>query len=234
MKIFRTVRNVLIKEGNLKKYLLYAVGEILLVMFGILLALQVSSWNSQRLKDRAATVTYTNIMRQINDDKSAILGNIDYNNRYMAEYEFAIEIIENNDRKNIDTLGYIALDLTKYSDVNRNSNIYQTLLNSGELSLLSNHEIIEELQQLEETYSYMNRMERIHLDVILTAVAQELHSVMKYSDRSVQKPEAIFGYKFQNYFVTMIGIMQEKDQVYARAVQQIDAITTLIEEEIRD
>ncbi|MEO9483702.1 MAG: hypothetical protein ABJG47_09665 [Ekhidna sp.] len=232
MKIFRKVRNALIKEGKLKKYLLYAVGEISLVMIGILLAFQVNDWNMQRLKNKAARVTYANIMRQINEDKSLILGNIEYNNRYMTEYLFAIEIIENNDRKNIDTLGYAALNLTKYSDVNRNSNIYQTLLNSGELSLLSNDEIIEGIQRLEETYSYMNRMEKIHLDVILMSVAKELHSVMKYSDRTVQKPEAIYGYAFQNYFITMVNLMKEKEQVYVRAIREIDMITMQIEEEL--
>ena len=34
--------------GNTRKYLLYAIGEILLVMIGILLALQVNNWNEER------------------------------------------------------------------------------------------------------------------------------------------------------------------------------------------
>jgi hypothetical protein len=40
----------MIHEGKFKKYLAYAIGEILLVMIGILLAFQVNSWNTQRLK----------------------------------------------------------------------------------------------------------------------------------------------------------------------------------------
>jgi hypothetical protein len=42
MKLFRKIRQVLIQDGNIKKYLLYAIGEILLVMVGILLAFQVN------------------------------------------------------------------------------------------------------------------------------------------------------------------------------------------------
>ena len=169
MKIFRKIRLSLIKEGSFSKYLTYAVGEIFLVMIGILLAFQVNSWNTQQIKNsEAEKISYANIKRQINDDKNVIIGNVHIIiPLYLKQYEFATDIIEENDRNQIDTLGYIALNLTKYSDVNRNSNIYQTLVNSGELRLLTNTEVIERLQRLEETYSYMNRMERIHLDVIL-------------------------------------------------------------------
>ena len=45
MKIFRNLRHKLLHEGRFSKYLLYAIGEILLVMIGILLAFQVDNWN---------------------------------------------------------------------------------------------------------------------------------------------------------------------------------------------
>ena len=44
----------MLQKGNLKRYLVYALGEILLVMIGILLALQVNNWNEEgkaRLKE---------------------------------------------------------------------------------------------------------------------------------------------------------------------------------------
>jgi hypothetical protein len=45
LKFFRTIRKKLIEEYNVRKYLLYAIGEILLVVIGILIALQVNNWN---------------------------------------------------------------------------------------------------------------------------------------------------------------------------------------------
>jgi len=232
MKIFRKIRQPLIDEGKLRKYLLYAVGEILLVMIGILLAFQVSSWNSQRLKNNAARLTYTNIKRQINDDKDLIQGNIDYNNLYFEQFEFAKEIIENNDRSQIDTLGFIATKLFKYSDFNRNSNIYEALVNSGDLSLIMNKEIIVRLHDLEENYTYINRMEQIHFDFILSSVVTDLTTIMKFSDRTVQNPDQLFGFEFQNRFVIMIMISIEKDEIYNRAIGEIDAITELIDQEL--
>ncbi|MFN1835231.1 hypothetical protein AB2B38_008215 [Balneola sp. MJW-20] len=46
--LFRRIREKLIASGSVTKYLLYAVGEILLVVVGILIALQVNNWNEER------------------------------------------------------------------------------------------------------------------------------------------------------------------------------------------
>ena len=48
IKFFRKIRKQLLTENKFSKYLIYAMGEILLVMIGILLAFQVNSWNDQR------------------------------------------------------------------------------------------------------------------------------------------------------------------------------------------
>ena len=54
-RFFRTLRQRLITENKFSKYLLYAIGEILLVVIGILIALQVDNWNEERKKQREIT-----------------------------------------------------------------------------------------------------------------------------------------------------------------------------------
>jgi hypothetical protein len=49
IKFFRKIRYDLMEKNKTRKYLKYAIGEIILVMVGILLALQVNNWNQQRI-----------------------------------------------------------------------------------------------------------------------------------------------------------------------------------------
>ena len=51
IKFFRKIRQKLLTENKFSKYLLYAIGEIILVVIGILIALQINNWNENR-KDR--------------------------------------------------------------------------------------------------------------------------------------------------------------------------------------
>ncbi|MAM29148.1 MAG: hypothetical protein CMC13_09000 [Flavobacteriaceae bacterium] len=51
IKLFRHIRQRLIADNRFSKYLLYAIGEIILVVIGILIALQINNLNEQRKQD---------------------------------------------------------------------------------------------------------------------------------------------------------------------------------------
>lgn len=73
LKFFRSIRKSLLSEGKTTKYFKYAIGEILLVVIGILIALQINNWN-QNKQDRAQEQQilsqllkeYTNNLNQLN------------------------------------------------------------------------------------------------------------------------------------------------------------------------
>ena len=48
IKLFKKIRQTMIKENKTSKYLLYAIGEIILVVIGILIALGINNWNENR------------------------------------------------------------------------------------------------------------------------------------------------------------------------------------------
>lgn len=51
IKFFRKIRLRLIDEGSFKRYILYAIGEIILVVIGILIAVQLNNWNQERIRN---------------------------------------------------------------------------------------------------------------------------------------------------------------------------------------
>lgn len=65
MKIFRKIRQNFLDEGKTNKYLKYAVGEILLVVLGILIALQVNNWNQKRISHNAEKKLYIKILSDL-------------------------------------------------------------------------------------------------------------------------------------------------------------------------
>ena len=48
IKLFRNIRQNLLAEGKTSRYLKYAIGEIILVVIGILIALSINNWNENR------------------------------------------------------------------------------------------------------------------------------------------------------------------------------------------
>ena len=47
IKYFRKIRQKLLSENKFSKYLIYAIGEILLAVIGILIALRINNWNKE-------------------------------------------------------------------------------------------------------------------------------------------------------------------------------------------
>ncbi|MFC3879777.1 DUF6090 family protein [Algoriphagus namhaensis] len=70
---FRKIRQKLLKANTITRYIAYALGEILLVVIGILIALQVNNWNEDRKAEIAQKELLTNFMVDLMAD-SVLLG----------------------------------------------------------------------------------------------------------------------------------------------------------------
>ncbi|NOR33836.1 MAG: hypothetical protein GQ579_04055, partial [Bacteroidales bacterium] len=155
-EIFLKLRIKEMLEGKMKRYLIFGIVEVFLVVTGILIALSINNWDNKNSQRTDELKIYENTSNRILEDKKELQGVIDYNKRLYMQFQFANQIISENDRSKLDTLIRIAPELFSYSDFNRSSNVYQNLINSGELKLLNNTTIITLLQDLEEAYIYLN------------------------------------------------------------------------------
>src|SRR5210317_2143230 len=73
IKFFRHIRQNLIMENKTSRYFKYAIGEIVLVMIGILLALQINNWN----ENRKNKIQLQSIFSAIEDDLKMDINDID-------------------------------------------------------------------------------------------------------------------------------------------------------------
>jgi hypothetical protein len=64
-KFFKRVRQQLLSENRISKYLLYATGEIVLVVIGILIALQVNNWNEGRKLEMRNTENLASLSQEL-------------------------------------------------------------------------------------------------------------------------------------------------------------------------
>ena len=231
IKFFQKIRQDLLNKGETGKYLKYAIGEIVLVVIGILIALSINNWNDGQSKRNAELNFYKNKKQQLLDDANNIASELKYNTRFVNQFRNAIQIIETNDRSKKDSLGKITVNLIGYSDFDGQSNIYETMVNSGDVKLLKNTDIIERLRRLEETYFYLNRMEAIHLDAVMLVIPEVIQTVQLTTGK-VENEDYLFGSKFQNLFVITLRLMDEKDEVYNRAIKEIESIVQRIDDEI--
>ncbi len=72
INFFRKIRHTFLSENKFSKYLLYAIGEIALVMIGILLALQVNNWNTQRIQKNEISAKYEHILEELQFSKMVV------------------------------------------------------------------------------------------------------------------------------------------------------------------
>ncbi|MFH4967310.1 DUF6090 family protein [Gaetbulibacter sp. M240] len=71
IKFFRKIRQKMLTENKFNKYLLYAIGEIILVVIGILIALQINNWNEQRKVNTKEYLILNEFLNSINKDLKA-------------------------------------------------------------------------------------------------------------------------------------------------------------------
>ena len=72
IKLFRKIRQDLLSEGKTAKYLLYAIGEIVLIVIGILIALSINNWNQSLKQNIAENEFLQGIKTDLKKDKEYI------------------------------------------------------------------------------------------------------------------------------------------------------------------
>ena len=141
-KFFRRIRQNLLMENKTGKYFKYAIGEIILVMVGILLALQVSNWNNYRIDRISERKILDNIHRDFvaNKVKFDSLKVLNYRTMTALDSMVTLFPIIGRDSTKIRAFwGYHKL--IKGITFNAYSSTVESVISSNSLELIENDEL---------------------------------------------------------------------------------------------
>jgi hypothetical protein len=148
IKFFRKIRQNLLSEGKTGKYLKYALGEILLVVIGIVIALQIGDWNENRKRKDWGIAQEDALKTELINDLEALKSDIKYLERELKINRSHSKRLSAEDAT-VDTL--VKIMRYEFSPVlNGQIEIDQTTFNSlkssAKIDLLGN-ELSEKLQK---------------------------------------------------------------------------------------
>ena len=140
IKFFRKVRQRLLSEGRFSKYLIYAIGEIILVVIGILIALQINNWNQNRLNEDLESLYYKRLLADVKEEQLIIESTINYSKQVSAHAKEAIAVFENSSKANPNPIQNV-IDMyqaSQFSDSYSASSTFKELIASGQINLIQN------------------------------------------------------------------------------------------------
>ncbi len=112
LTFLRKIRKSLISSGDSRKYILYAIGEILLVMIGILLAMQVNNWNESRKTGKEDLIFLENLKNELAIDTAVLKTRRSYYLGVNDALKESLEIFEKQSSISPDDQRVIAFSLT--------------------------------------------------------------------------------------------------------------------------
>jgi len=146
IKFFRKIRQNLLSEGKTGKYLKYAIGEIVLVVIGILIALQINNWNESNKRKDLEIQTLYNLRESLNKDSK----NIERALSFYANFKISVDLILNHMKADLpyqDSLKYHFGNTNNFWLMTINQSVFETL-KSNDLNLISDDSLRQNIVDL--------------------------------------------------------------------------------------
>ena len=147
-------------ENKTRKYFKYAIGEIVLVVIGILIALQINTWNEQLKKSKLKNEYVASLVNDLTKDTIQLNSRLSLNKQMIKDLALIKDDITNGNIKTIE--GFITLFTSiKGSGVRLintyNTNSFNLLISSGNIDLLN--------KQLREDIMELNRLQKFQKEI---------------------------------------------------------------------
>lgn len=138
IKFYRKIRKKLIEQSKVRNYFFYAIGEIFLVVIGILIALQINTWNEQRMKNKELELL-VRLKDELQNNLDVLNRSIAINNKVTKACVHLTQIIRSNsigsDPELIDDL---LVRIGTFNSFDAQTGVSSEIVNSGKLTILKN------------------------------------------------------------------------------------------------
>ena len=142
IKFFRRIRKRLLTENKFSKYILYAIGEIVLVVIGILIALSINNWNERKKNTNLEKEILQDLLSELEVNQQKLIKAREEHFQVFEKTSLLVELIEPMAQSVNDSLfnAYMGVMIwpVKYID---SKSIISTLVSSGSISLIASKEI---------------------------------------------------------------------------------------------
>ncbi|WP_242083053.1 DUF6090 family protein [Aestuariivivens sediminis] len=204
IKFFRHIRKQLLSESKFSKYIIYALGEIILVVVGILIALGVSNWNENRKERYRAHSVLEHLSNEIKQDS------VYFNNVYQAEkniYLRGAEVLFNEHVKDEITEEYdsiigMSFRLACFTPgIKALKNAYEELTASNLLTHINSEDLKKNLKayygQIDFLNSYSDQSQPLSNDLIMELA--QYYEIIPESKETLKELSDFSG-AIENYF----------------------------------
>ena len=156
IRIFKKNKKKFIFSRKIRNYLAYSIGEIILVVIGILIAVYINNWDLNQLKQDNGVKALKIVKRDLQTEKYVLES---FKKRYSYTRKYLIDILYNHKTDNLDSLKF---HFGPYVHYKMNSE-YISLKSSGKLNLISNSKLRSKLVNFYEVYySIYKELEEEH------------------------------------------------------------------------
>lgn len=153
-KFFNNIRKALLNEGKTSKYLKYAIGEIVLVVIGILIALSINNWNEER-KDRTEELSaLIDLKREFESNRNDIDSLYQFKRIRANEWETYLSTVSNPNLH--DSLRSVGRPTIGFRVFNFSSTILNSILTTGKIDKIQNDSLKYILTNWEDILSDHN------------------------------------------------------------------------------
>jgi len=186
INFFRKIRQNLLLEGKIRKYVKYAFGEIVLVMVGILLALQVTNWNNQRLERLREQAILKNLQIDFQNNIANLeTASASFEAAYQASVDL-LEIIKGDQQINpeeVEHLVDIIVNKTMSYDLITGS--INEIFNTGSLNLIQDSVLKKQISNWSFYYSDTEDDIVIYRDYLFSFLVPSLTEKIRMRNMSV-------------------------------------------------